>query len=66
MGRVIEVKVAAVPARLKIYLRSQAVDTVRIVEIMCFWNVVSLVYAAETYPVSHRPCVHVCQCSLII
>lgn len=63
---IFKVQIYPVPARWKIDLSSQAVDAIGVVDVMGFWNIVSLVYASETYPVSNRPDIVVRQCCRIV
>lgn len=52
-----QIEVLTIPAGLEIDLCAHAVDAVGVEHVVLFWNSVSLVYAAETYPVGNWPSV---------
>lgn len=67
VGTVLKVQILPIPARLKVQLSSKAIDTIRLINVMGLWNVISFIYAAETYPISYRPNVLVCQrCGIVV
>lgn len=66
MSIVREVQVGSVPAGLKVELCSPSIHAVCVVDVMGFWNIISGVYATETYPVRDGTNVHICQVSCIV
>lgn len=66
MSIVGEVQVDPVPAGLEVELCSPSIHAVCVIDVMGFWNVISGVYATETYPVRDRTDVHICQVSGIV
>jgi len=55
MRIICRVQVLSIPARLEVDLGSETIYAVGLIDEMGIWSIVSLVYAAETYPIGNGP-----------